>query len=360
MASRDRADPSARAATQRGGRVVGLDVARALAVIGMIAVNVGPWDLDSPLGVAYAAPTGRASILFVLLAGISFALLTRPGRLDDASRRWGTIAWRGGLLLVLGLGLQLLDHDVNVILPTYAALFLLGGLLVRAPDRLLLAIAAATVVVGPVLWLLLNPGGDRLAPDRGTSPARLVELLLVSGGYPVVTWAAPFVLGLWLARRDLSDPRTARRLVVVGGSATVAAAGVAAVATRLWHDPDGSRATLLVTDTAHGQMPLWLVGATASACLVLGLALLVARRIEGSLRPLVATGRLALTVYVAHLLVLAAIRPRPDDLPDGVTITALLIAGSVLFAVVWLRFFAHGPLEHVLRPQWLAPRRTAS
>lgn len=354
MASRDQADSSTGAGAQRvdGRRVAGLDAARAVAVIGMIAVNVGPHEPTSPLGVAYAAPTGRASILFVLLAGVSFSLLTRPGRLVGPAQHWGTIAWRSGVLLAIGLALQLLDHDVNVILPTYAVLFLLGGLLVRAPDRLLLGIGASVVLVGPVLWLLLNPDGDRLAADRTTSPAQLVVLLLVTGGYPVVTWAAPFLFGLWLGRRDLSDGSVARRLALGGGLLTVLAAAVASVATALWHDPGGSRVSLLVTDAAHGQMPLWLVGATASACLVLGLVLLCARRGGRALRALVATGQLALTVYVAHLLLITAVRPGPEDLAQGVLTTLLIAAGLMLLAVVWRRFVARGPLESVLRPAW--------
>ena len=50
------------------------------------------------------------------------------------SRR-STLLWRGLLLLLVGLTLQLLDHGVNVILPTYAALFILAAFVVRVSMR---------------------------------------------------------------------------------------------------------------------------------------------------------------------------------------------------------------------------------
>ncbi len=53
-------------------------------------------------------------------------------------------------------------------------------------------------------------------------------------------------------------------------------------------------------------MPLWMLGSIGSSCAVLGGMLLLADWLPRATWPLAATGQLALTVYVGHLLLLAA------------------------------------------------------
>lgn len=65
-------------------RMVALDAARGLAVIGMIAINTGPRGDDELLEMLYRIPYGRASLLFVLLGGIGLSLMTRRSRLQGA------------------------------------------------------------------------------------------------------------------------------------------------------------------------------------------------------------------------------------------------------------------------------------
>ena len=64
----------------RSGRLVGLDVARCLALLGMVATHV--LDERTPAGdltTAQWLAGGRASALFAVLAGVSLALMTRSG-----------------------------------------------------------------------------------------------------------------------------------------------------------------------------------------------------------------------------------------------------------------------------------------
>lgn len=339
------------------GRLLGLDAARALAVAGMIAVNVGPapeevggtglWER------LYALPHGRASLLFVLLAGVGVSLLTRGVRENRGQGReamaWMRLSWRAGLLLVAGLALQLLDHDVSVILPVYAVLFVLGGLLMKAPDGVLLGAALVSLLAAPPLWLALRHD-DVVEPDLLMPIPRIVEALLISGPYPVITWTAPFVFGMWLGRRAVGERGVQVWMALGGAVVSVVASVVSTVGTRLFHDSEAPVGpSMLLTSVAHGQMPLWLVSGTATAVMLLGIALLVTARLPRLTWPLVATGQLALTVYVAHLVVLTLIRPAPHDLAQGVVITVVLVAGAVLAATLWRALFSRGPLEALLR-----------
>lgn len=80
-------------------RLLGLDAARGLAIIGMIVVNVGPTNADTFLERLYLIPFGRASVLFVVVAGLGMGIFLqrRSGRV-----LWRALAWRVLLLLVPG------------------------------------------------------------------------------------------------------------------------------------------------------------------------------------------------------------------------------------------------------------------
>ena len=119
----------------------------------------------------------------------------------------------------------------------------------------------------------------------------------------------------------------------------------------------------LFTSAAHGQMPLWLVGGTAVAVAVLGAALIAGDRARSLTWPLTATGQLALTVYVGHLLVLHAAQQvvTSQQLSRAIVILAGFTVAILLLATLWRRYFARGPLEQVLHATWLdpAPSRAA-
>src|SRR4051812_47891443 len=116
-------------------RIVGIDVARGLAVLGMMTAHVGPDDHGPvpPGGFAQLAD-GRPAALFVLLAGLSLALLSGAAdpvagtRLVQARVR---ILVRALLLFALGELLVVLGTPVVVILPTYGLLFALGCVVLR-------------------------------------------------------------------------------------------------------------------------------------------------------------------------------------------------------------------------------------
>src|SRR5690606_38916305 len=108
---------------------------------------------------------------------------------------------------------------------------------------------------------------------------------------------------------------------------------------------------------AHGQMPLWLVSATGSAVFVVAVCVRLGQRAPRRLRWLAVLGTYALTVYVAHVLVLAVVKP-PDGLPSfqlGALISAVMVASFLAAALLWGGTGRSGPLEWVLRHAWLRP-----
>lgn len=346
----------------RRGRIQGLDAARALAVVGMVMVHFGPFPLSGEdlASVAYRTTHGRASILFVVLAGVGVSLLAgdrSPARLRSS---WLRLAYRAAVLLPLGLALQPLDHGVLVILQYYAVYFLVAAAVLPLGDRALLGLALALGVLGPVAHLAgemalpgwFEAGGPAAITD---GPVQITRDLLLTGSYPVVTWSAPVLFGMWLGRRELRA--TAVRWWLVGGGAAAAAVVYgSSLALQGWLGVPGEEPTWLrlVTGEAHSQMPPWLMGATAVATVVIGLTLLLADHLPRLLWPLVATGQLAFTVYVGHLLVLAwapHLLARETVPAAGLSVLRFTVVTAAL-AMAWRAAFRRGPLELLLRLPW--------
>jgi uncharacterized membrane protein len=137
------------------GRLVAVDLARALAVFGMYVVHIGP-RLSATDGVdswvRYLAD-GRSSVLFATLAGFSLMLIA--GRLKPKTGLAGRqakarIAIRAVMLVALGTALCMVYGDL-VIVPFYGVYFLLALPLVRLRARTLAIIAAALALVTPQL-----------------------------------------------------------------------------------------------------------------------------------------------------------------------------------------------------------------
>ncbi len=336
-------------------RMVALDAARALAVIGMIAVNTGPRGDYGLLEMLYRIPHGRASLLFVLLGGIGVSLMTRHYRQVQAPLPWAALLWRCLLLLLGGLALQELEHGVAVILQIYALLILFSIPLLRRSGKTLLVVSALSVIMGPLIWIAIQSQTDgrfdREPVSASDAPWEILTGIVFTGPYPLIVWAAPFVLGIWLGRQKLTEPKVSTRLILYGAIAAVGARLLSAALVILFGEPTSHIAwQRLFSAVAHSQMPLWLISATGSAAFVLGLCLKVRSWSQPWLSPLIFLGQTALTAYVGHLLILAfVVRPGPENLAQGVIATAGTVAALMAFAWLWRRNFTRGPLEALLR-----------
>lgn len=168
------------------GRVPGLDLARLLAVVGMVLVHARS-DLAeagggaAPLwfGMVEVVATNRARLLFFLLAGIGVALLVRHRDVGA-----GVLLRRAVFLTALGAALSAAGWS-DLVLVFYGILFVVAVLLVRLHDRLLLPVA----VVVPV------PGLLRLAMDPSADDTMTNVLLVVGEMVPL------FCVGLVIGRR---------------------------------------------------------------------------------------------------------------------------------------------------------------
>lgn len=394
------------AGTPSTGRLVGIDLARGLAVFGMYSAHVGPdVTVGGPVGFLLEAARGRSSALFALLAGFSLVIITgrpRPRTGRAGRQAVARIVIRAVILAALGYALTALDTDVAVILSFYGLLFLTVLPLYRLRAATLALIAATGALVMPLLLYAIRssiqPGGwadaftarDPLARVTGTDG--FVELLF-TGEYPVLTWMPFMVAGMAVARLDLTRPGIRSRLALAGGGLAVLGYGGSWLALRLvphalstvaaatdggsassawWSDTVGDpvahppSAWLLVA-APHSQTAFSVLGNTGVALAVVAGCLAVAERmprLTALARPVAAVGTMALTVYVLHILALWFLSdvwrvPAIDDesLHGGLPVLLGFIGTATLLAVVWTRLFRRGPLEYLLHRATQPARR---
>ncbi|MCU1641070.1 MAG: hypothetical protein JWN03_1345 [Nocardia sp.] len=339
-------------AVPAASRLVALDAARGLAVLGMIVAHVGvtrdlSWgDPGSWLSIA----NGRSSILFATLAGISIALMS--GRQHPpAGQQLVTVRLRilvrAFVLFALGGLLTALGTDISVILQTYALLFACCLQFLTWTPRRLLLLAAAWAVIAPVVtvWLthVIPDGCERSAEN--CSGAQITDLA-VFGDYPGVVWMTFALTGLALGRSDLSAVTVRIRMLTAGVPLMLLGYGGGWLASSRG-DVNASDWAQLRTAEPHSGTTFEIAGSLGFALTVLAVLLFTADRLRPLLFPIAAVGSVPLTAYAAHIV---AIWVLGDSVPesDGNALLVVFLVLTVAAATIWVSTFGRGPLERLV------------
>ncbi|MFC7308129.1 DUF418 domain-containing protein [Streptomyces monticola] len=365
------------------GRLVGVDLARALAVFGMYIVHIGP-PLSATDGVAswvrYLAD-GHSSVLFATLAGFSLMLLAgrREPKTGLAGRQAkARIVIRAVVLLALGTVLAM-EYGGVIILAFYGVYFLLALPLLRLRAGTLAMIAAGLALVTPQLAFVLTSrmsdsvqqGINAYDPLHRLSEVGVLDLLL-TGFYPAITWMPFVIAGMALARMDLSAAAVRRRLAVLGAGLAVGAYGLSLLlagkdALRSMAEDGGSSsgsgagsmgsgavepqltASQLLSAGPHSGTTFDIIGSVGVAILVIVGATVLMERLRRLATPVIAVGTMSLTAYVGHFVAQSVLSQAggAEGTQSWVPVLTYIL-GAIVFAAVWSRFFRRGPLEYLL------------
>lgn len=358
-------------------RIAGLDLARGLAVVGMMIAHVGADDVGV-ISRWFWVFDGRSAALFAVLAGVGLALMTRRPWHDLRSgtpASWSPDTWRivrrAAVLFGLGLALtHFLDTPVAVILSYYAVMFIAALPFLRLGPASLILSAALVAGIGPPLVFLARLGLTGQSDSVRTDIPILDEVLL--GYYPALAWLSYILVGLAVGRalmRPEASCHLGRRrnllavLLTVGPILTFV--GYAAGA-GLGSGPatsgsvDGSSLAhewlwALTNVEPHADSFFELTGNIGVALTVIGLSLVLTASATGQALtyPLRAVGALALTSYVLHLVIIAALTALYGALavvyPSDQRMLALVAIPTIGVACLWYAFTPRGPLERLLR-----------
>ncbi len=196
-------------------RLLGIDLARGLALIGMMAahfmLSTTP-ELLNPTTWG-GLVNGRSSILFATLAGVSLALTTgrtTPPTGDALIAARGKILIRGATIYIIGAFLTALDTPIAVILQTYGILFALAVPFLTLTRRTLILIAIPLTIVGPLLTYSLTSASNLFLLSLPLPES------LFNPSYPALSWM-PFILtGMAIGRTNLTLKKTQAGLLALG------------------------------------------------------------------------------------------------------------------------------------------------
>ncbi|QRZ61551.1 heparan-alpha-glucosaminide N-acetyltransferase domain-containing protein [Rothia sp. ZJ932] len=415
-------------------RLAGLDLARGLAIIGMIAAHTYPtadvfslFDVQSYNAIVH----GHPSLLFALLAGVSISLMTKAAWKTKSAEAVTTarinLMIRGIIIFGFGLLLESLGTSIMVILTLYGALYMVMLPFVTATSRALLWWSAGIMVIGPPLIAVTQT----LMPSNGFGYALVFQSI-----YSPAAWTSLMLLGMYVGRLDLGSFQVLAKLAGAGVGLMVLSSGLALVLgimlpglmsfadsssspitaeqkKELYSAEDvppetvpsedfdftkyecerfdkayigctltGSKEDLdkkkgeseeeiinqwsevgerlvepdlvptilavWIASEPHAGGTLEIMGSGGLALVVVSVCLMVAARLRWLALPIVALGTMPLTVYSLHVLSVFIMVG-----PGGVVRVPWFFwttAGVfLLFSVCWFAFFAHGPLERVVR-----------
>jgi uncharacterized membrane protein YeiB len=349
---------------QESKRLIALDAARGLAVIGMFIQHFALNQTNSFV-------SGNTMILFMLCSGISYTIMvqrmTERG-VEPAVFRARILA-RSIFIDLVGYILIMLNGPFAVVLPAYAMLFILALVLIHRSTRSLVMISCGLFLVGPPLMLLglsLFSGAYLLSDIAG-------------GPLSALGWAPVFVAGMAIGRLNLHNTRTALRFIASGFAILIPFKLIASFilpgllqsfVTWLLQFP--SIANPQVDPYAiwplNTQQPPWqmllvaapqcgsafelLIG-TGLSLVILGLMCLIAKKCTYILKPFSAVGRMALTLYAVQFVIAWGLQIAGIDVTSfnigAIPFGDILVAATTLLAGCLLTCLPNGPLESLIR-----------
>jgi uncharacterized membrane protein YeiB len=351
-------------------RIIGIDVARALAVIGMIIVNFKV--VFGETGDSWLKPFanffyGKAAAVFVVLAGVGLALMTNtafktqnPEKLKRGRTR---ILKRAIFLFVVGLSYSWIwPADI---LHFYGIYMLLTLFFINRPTKQILIGTAALILIFPILIVFFDYEQGWIFEifhytDFWTFEG-FFRNLFFNGFHPVIPWAAFMLFGLWYGRQNLYDEQFLKKSLRISLIAFISIQLLSVGLISLIpanNSPDNEFLRYIVATDPMPPLPFYMLNGISVSIVVISACILIANRFENNwlIIALNRTGQLALTFYVAHVVIGMGIFYDEDPAKFGnysiefSVIYALIFSLlCIVFAVIWLKYKKSGPLEWVMR-----------
>ena len=302
------------------GRIRHIDWMKGIAILFMVQVHtaavVPPTGVDvgnHPLAFLAAALGGMAAPLFVTMSG--WGVHSSARRKGREGKDW--IAWmvpRVSILFLCQILVNSLFHEnhggrFDILTPGILTLFAVSAILMPVLSRIGTFPRAILM-----LLLVLTPSvlGGHAGSDWSWSVrihsdgvSEWFERLLINGTYPAIPWLSYTILGSLIA--DLKEDRLAtRRAFFVGLAFTFYTVLASIVQNEAWALTEGE--AVLTFFPANSEFVI------VSATFVILLHMILEKiendalgsNVERILRRLESAGRLSLTIYVGHFVLLGA------------------------------------------------------
>lgn len=351
-------------------RIIGIDVARALAVFGMILVNFkvvfgakGQHWITSFASIL----DGKAAATFVVLAGVGLALMTNAAIKNNEQTKLKIarirIIKRALFLFVVGLSyIAIWPADILHFYGVYMAITIL---LLTSKEKTILILAIVLILAFPIIMTFWNYeigwNFETLDYQGFWTLDGFIRNLFYNGFHPVIPWTAFMLFGYWFGKQDLHDDKFVKKTFGISSIVFIAIQFISYFSISLLSEGNKETAkelTVILGVNPMPPLPIYMFNGIAVAIAVISLCVLIGKRFEHSfiIDALNKTGQLALTFYVAHVIIGIGIIEMIDPSKIGAysvefsVIYALAFSlCCMLFAVIWRKYKKFGPLEWIMR-----------
>jgi uncharacterized protein len=350
-------------------RITALDYARAWAIFGMIIVNymlAMQAENDGPSWLRELAGLfeGRASSLFIILAGIGVSLMTAKARrsMDKEIIRQNRLSLYKRSVFLLGCGLLLLLIGWSAdILHYYAVFMLVGAAMITVSDNKILGLFSVILLVSELSLILFDYSkgwdtGFHQYTDFWTLNGFLRNLIY-NGFHPFFPWSCFFLIGLWIGRKHWLAEENRRKLLLYSVSGTIVIEAISySLIQGISSVLDYNSATYLFGTKPMPPTLLYVLSGTCSALAIIAISLYIVHAFRNSLftQAIIHTGQLSLSHYIGHVVIGLGFLEvagylENRTLPFAVAYGCAYFVLAILFSSTWRKWKERGPIELIMR-----------
>jgi uncharacterized protein len=351
-------------------RIIGFDLARAYAILGMFIVNFntvfGSYEDKSWLGQFLSLFSGNSSSTFVILAGMGIALMTNRSTytLEEKSTLKKIISKRSWFLFVIGL-LLCIWWPADI-LHFYGGYMHLALLILFIPKKYYLWAALTAIVIFHLLYLIIpyQTGWDfkTLSYLDFWTITGFIRNTMYNGWNAIFPWAAYFFAGMWLGRLNWNDFQVLKKIFLLGFILFISISAL-----QYYANNTVMNETLFMYITADYIPPFlpFMLSTFGFALMVIATFMFIGSKVENNsiAKLFAATGQMTLSHYISHLtigmILFSWISGRSyiaKQLEDKATSPLFILIFamayfilSCLFSMFWTIKYKNGPIETLMR-----------
>jgi uncharacterized protein len=351
-------------------RIIGFDLARAYAILGMFIVNFntvfGSHNDQSYMGRFLGLFNGNSSTIFVILAGMGVSLMSNRSGYTDAEKKQlrSVVLKRSWFLFFIGLLLYIWwPADI---LHFYGGYMHIAALLLFVNRKYYLWTAGIAILIFHLLLLVIDYqkgwNFETLEYTDFWTIGGFLRNTFYNGWNPILPWIAFFMLGMWLGRLNWNDANTRKQIFITG-------AGIFACMELLqvmaFNNFFSEYLKFYITADYLPPFLPFMLSTAGFGLAVIAICFYIGEKFSTTrwLQVLATTGKMTLTHYIVHLttgmILLGAINGKnPLTTIDRMIplepiyifcYAILFFILSIAFSYFWNRKFKNGPMEMLMR-----------
>jgi uncharacterized membrane protein YeiB len=348
-------------------RIIGFDLARAYAILGMFIVNFnmifGSYNDKSVVGQFISLFSGNSSTVFVILAGMGIAFMTNRSEYTvvEKNKLRHTILKRAAFLFIMGLLLSIVwPADI---LHFYGCYMVIISFLVFLEKKYLLLLAFLSVLIFHVLVFIVpyETGWnlDKFQYIDFYTIYGFIRNTFYNGWNSIFPWIGYFLFGMYLGRLNWTDIKIQRKMFLIGLTLYLAITLIQFISQQFSISEELK--LFINADYLPPFLPFILGTSGFSLMIISGFMYLGDKVGENKLaKSFASTGQMTLTHYVSHILIgmllfLILNNNKSELVIQPVKPIYILLFSmtyfvlSYYFSKQWVLYFKTGPLETLMR-----------